>query len=533
MRKVGYVVGEAGTNQFTFVSDKESFPPRLEYLVLRVIEKREGLSEEKEILAQVVRLSNISEIFGQDLTLKEVESILNRFATTPQVLGTARVIGFLEEEEGKRNVRIPRCAPLPGQEVFLAEDDFLSQFFSHQIEAGIRIGNLIHRKGVEVLLDPNGFRRHVAIIAQTGAGKSYLSGLVLENLLALGGTILVFDPNSDYVCMRRKRGGGMTEFAKRITIYRPRGVEGRRFSDEHIGGSKEYTVRFKTLDDEEIFEILGITDKMTNIRAAIHSVRSQFGGEYLPKELKVALESMANDPNEKGEMRDAARKAARRMSDLINMGIWGFKDIEIEECLAPMRMSVVDLAGIPKRVSEFLVQRTLADLWGKASSGTLPHPVFVVLEEAHNFVPGEHVKCRSRSIINTLASEGRKFAVFLIVVTQRPHKIDDNTLSQCNSQIIMRLTNPEDMSAVSRASEAVSQDLLDDLPGLNVGEAVVVGQLTRTPVIVKVSGRVSEEGGSDINVIEELAKARRDAETDTSIEKFIKEDLEELREAEA
>jgi DNA helicase HerA-like ATPase len=89
------------------------------------------------------------------------------------------------------------------------------------------------------------------------------------------------------------------------------------------------------------------------------------------------------------------------------------------------------------------------------------------------------------------------------------------------------------MSAVSRASEAVSQDLLDDLPGLNVGEAVVVGQLTRTPVMVKVSGRISEEGGSDINVIEELAKARRDAETDTSIEKFIKEDLEELREAEA
>ena len=525
------MVGEAGTNQFTFVSDTENFPPRLEYLILKVREKREDSFSEVDVLAQVMRLTNVSEILGSDLTLQEIESIIKRFSSRPQVLGNAKVIGYLEKE-GRMVVNLPRCAPLPGQEVYLAEDDFLRSFFTYDIKSGIKVGTLINRNNVDVLLDPNGLRRHMAIIAQTGAGKSYLSGLVLENLLQLGGTIIVFDPNSDYVCMRRKSEGGKTDFAEKISVFRPKGMKGRRFSDEHIGGSREYTVRFKSLEPEEVFDIVGIPETAVNIREAIRRARSLFKEEYLPNELKEALESMANDPNEKAEMRDAARRAARRMSDIIGMGIWGFKDIELDQLVSPMHMSVIDLAGIPKKVSEFIVQRTLSDLWARASSGNLSYPVFIVFEEAHNLVPGERQKSRSRHIINTLASEGRKFKVFLIVITQRPAKIDDNTLSQCNSQIIMRLTNPEDMNAVSRASEAVSQDLLDDLPGLNVGEAVVVGQLTRVPVMVKVSGRISEEGGSDIDVSRELERARDEADTEKTIDKY-KSDLDELREAEA
>jgi DNA helicase HerA-like ATPase len=70
----------------------------------------------------------------------------------------------------------------------------------------------------------------------------------------------------------------------------------------------------------------------------------------------------------------------------------------------------------------------------------------------------------------------------------------------------MRLTNPEDMSAVRSSSEGLSEDLFSDLPGLNRGEAIVVGSLTKVPTMVKISGRKSKEGGSDIDVVRALEK---------------------------
>ncbi|MEM4762153.1 MAG: ATP-binding protein, partial [Thermofilum sp.] len=107
-----------------------------------------------------------------------------------------------------------------------------------------------------------------------------------------------------------------------------------------------------------------------------------------------------------------------------------------------------------------------------------------------------------------IASEGRKFGVFLILVTQRPSRIDADALSQCNSQIILRITNPHDQRAVAEASERLGEELMRDLPGLNVGEAIIVGELTRVPVIVKVRRRLTREGGADIDLVSELRRAR-------------------------
>jgi DNA helicase HerA-like ATPase len=155
------------------------------------------------------------------------------------------------------------------------------------------------------------------------------------------------------------------------------------------------------------------------------------------------------------------------------------------------------------------VQKTLEDIWSLAVTGGLQYPIFVVLEEAHNFAPGAQITAHSSclDIIEKIAAEGRKFGILLMVVTQRPGKISSNVLSQCNSQIIMRLTNPEDMSAVRRSSEGLGEDLFNDLPGLNKGEAVVVGELTKIPTMIKISGRVSGEGGNDIDLDDALRRA--------------------------
>ncbi len=87
----------------------------------------------------------------------------------------------------------------------------------------------------------------------------------------------------------------------------------------------------------------------------------------------------------------------------------------------------------------------------------------------------------------------------------------------------MRMTNPEDQKAVRASSERMSESLLRDLPGLNVGEAVIVGEITKAPVMVKVRQRRTKEGGADIDVIGSLKRAVEKVKEESNREASLKE----------
>ncbi len=562
MKPIGYVVGESEADRFLFVTDPLRSPPRLEYVVLEGIkEKISTTFSQVNLLAQVIKLQAASEIFDQSLNFPETETILKaEYSVTPKILATAQVLGFLDPAD---NIFLPRSAPLPGHPVQIAPDDLLERFFTRNIPEGIEIGSLLNRPQVKVRADPNGLRRHLAIIAQTGAGKSYLAGLLLENLLQMGANIIVFDPNSDYVCLRRARNGEPTPFAENVTVFRVPNIKGRRFSDEEIGGSEPYTVQFSKLDVDEICALAGISSSSSNIRQAIKLSCQELDRanvDYRPQELLSKIKELAGDSSidpyleaqtrrflqleeelvslplhEKkhrsisDDIQKGAERAIKYLENLLAFDVWGFRDVPIDRLIDPMRLSVIDLAGIERSVSEFVVDKTLREIWARATTGKLPYPVFLVLEEAHTFIPQGSRSSACAEIINRIASEGRKFKVFLIAITQRPHKIHQDTLSQCSSQIIMKLTNPEDQDAVKRAAENISASLFADLPGLNVGEAILLGTLTRIPVMIRVGSRVSREGGSDIDLREALARARREKLFDPFGQEQIKR--EEPREA--
>ena len=190
-----------------------------------------------------------------------------------------------------------------------------------------------------------------------------------------------------------------------------------------------------------------------------------------------------------------------------------------------MHVSVIDLSGLEDASMDYIASRILNDTFNKVAMGDFPYPVFVIIEEAHKFIPREGRSTFSSSIINKISAEGRKFGVFLILITQRPSKIHSDSLSQCNSQIIMKLTNPQDQRAVAESSERMSQDLLNDLPGLNPGEAIIVGDLTKAPVMVKIRQRKTREGGSDIDVVALLKQARKEVKTDKTLKEDQKRQL--------
>ena len=524
-RKAGYIVGEVDTGNFGFISDLENYPPRHEYLVIPNVKERIGVElKNVDVLAQVNRISNYSDILDNNLSLEELESIISRYTATTKVYGTAKVLGYLNE---RNEVVMPRSAATPGQEIYIAPSMMLEKFFTKSKGNGIPVGGLVTREEVVVQIDPNGFRKHVAIIAQTGAGKSYLVGLILENLLPLGATIVVLDPNSDYVMMKKTQTGQQTQIAQDLVIYRPPGIKGRRYSDEDIGGTETYTIDFSKLNDNEICEVAGISNRWVHIRGAITDALKSLEGTYGPKQLMERLNQMALIEEDK-QKRESAGRASSYIRRLMTYSVWGSQSIPIRDLIKPKHMSIIDLAGLQRHVSQYIVQKTLEDIWSLAVTGGLRYPIFVVLEEAHNFAPGSQITTQSTclDIIEKIAAEGRKFGIFQIVITQRPGKISSNVLSQCNSQIIMRLTNPEDMSAVRKSSEGLSEDLFNDLPGLNKGEAIVVGELTKIPTMVKISGRKSGEGGSDIDLDEALRLALQEYEREKMMKPEENEDRE-------
>jgi DNA helicase HerA-like ATPase len=116
-------------------------------------------------------------------------------------------------------------------------------------------------------------------------------------------------------------------------------------------------------------------------------------------------------------------------------------------------------------------------------------PFLAVVEEAHNFIPshGEgQADTPSVEVIRKLITEGRKFGTGLLLISQRPSRLDETALSQCNTFMIFRLVNPRDQSFVEKVMENLTKADSRLLPGFGPGQGIVSGQAVRFPLVIKV-----------------------------------------------
>ncbi|MGH2367440.1 MAG: helicase HerA domain-containing protein, partial [Chloroflexota bacterium] len=434
---IGIVTGRSAPQTFTFVSQEDKVPPRLEYVTIRAARERLDAGPlQVDLLAQVTNISADVYTLDESIDFDGAQTILEQAGTfPPRVRAEASVLGFLHDG----TVRQARSAVLPGTPVYAAPDDLLRRFFSRDEASSITLGTLINRRGVEVKLDPNGLSRHLAIIAQTGAGKSYLAGKILEDLLGLGATIVVLDPNSDYVQLRKTladekvpfRHATKTEHAGRIELFRVPGIQNRRYSEELVGPSHPYTIRFSDLEAEDICNVAGVPQNAERIREAVGNACARLrhrNVDFDPRDLAVELASFAGVPlddpglfaespladgagvngvaggeppdgddvdaastflgqlavtndhpappsppsggrrprgaraaaGEEDELR-AARMALRYVKKLVPYPVWGHSTIDLDQLLAPMQLTVIDLAGTEKVVMAYTAEWLLSN----------------------------------------------------------------------------------------------------------------------------------------------------------------------------
>ncbi|MES9905035.1 MAG: helicase HerA-like domain-containing protein [Sedimenticola sp.] len=173
-------------------------------------------------------------------------------------------------------------------------------------------------------------------------------------------------------------------------------------------------------------------------------------------------------------------------------------------------ITILDLSGVPSVVLEQLIGAILRILyealfWGRdRSEGGIARPLLVVMEEAHRYLSKE-AKGPSRSMVQRIVKEGRKFGVGAMIVSQRPSEVDETILSQCGTFVAMRQTNSSDRSKVQASLPDNLAGIVDSLPVLRTGEAIITGEAARLPVRCRIS--LPPEGSRPNSEDPEVAKA--------------------------
>lgn len=433
---------------------------------------------------------------------------------------TATVIGYYDEVlEGFINPHLP---PRAGRPIYLASDEILARLLTKKqsVETGsAQIGSLLSRDlgKVPIIIDVAAIAStHMAIIASTGAGKSYLAGVLVEELMSHynRAAVLVVDPHGEYDTLVDMMGNTRFQsgdYRPEVRIFRPGDVK----------------VRISALEISDLYYLLpNLSDRMMWLLGRayreVSKISRQEKGQpdrWTRGELEIYLRQLGEGRDSESE--DGSGKSADYTStaEALNWRLESvlkhslifddFKHLNLDELCRPGRCSVLQLNEVDEKEQQVMVATLLRRLL-KARTHTvkkqvsegdelyLPYPVFVLIEEAHRFAPASEDAVSTR-VLKTILSEGRKFGVAVGLISQRPGRLDADVLSQCNTQFIMRIVNPVDQARVAESVETVGRDLLRELPALTKGQVIIAGEAVNTPVLCRVRKRHTRHGGETMD----------------------------------
>ena len=436
---------------------------------------------------------------------------------------TVETIGYFSRKLG--DFVNPRIPPQPGDRVFLASSETLADVLSprHAGETGsAHVGSLLTREAGEVpvvLSIKEVVSTHLAILASTGSGKSYTAGVLVEELMMPynRAAVLIVDPHGEYDTLRSIEEDA--RFADQRDGYRP---EIKIFTHDRI------KVRFSSLTEADIKYLLpeGTSDKMLHYlsqayRKLANGPRGERGlwGYHDLRDAVTAEKYGEDDARGGGGNAGSIDALLWRLDSRFDRPDSIFSDSEhipLGDLFRPGRCTVLQLSDIEQHEQQVVVATLLrrvnkarmATVRGEAEphgDSYLPYPVFTLLEEAHRFAPAGQTVV-STNVLKQILSEGRKFGVGIGLITQRPGKLDQDVLSQCMTQVIMRIVNPIDQDTVAKSVEGAGRQLLAELPALTKGQAVISGVGVNTPVMCRVRERLTRHGGETFDAPGEWAR---------------------------
>lgn len=367
--------------------------------------------------------------------------------------------------------------------------------------AGLEIGALQHvGGGVPAVFRADGFGRHTFVCGQSGSGKTYTLGAILERLLLETDLrLVILDPNSDYVRLGELRAPeeiGIDAGAHSELAARYESAVAKLFVHGTRADQRPLRSRFGRLSLEQQALVLDLqplrdADEYNVFRRIVRSIGTT---EYTLQEVRKQAVTMFDE---------GSRRLALRIDNL------GVEDLELwapvgEPALADLvpddwRALVFDLGSLPSAEERSMMAASVVEHFWRSRHDRVP--TLLVIDEAHNVcpqVPADRFQALASADLASIAGEGRKFGLFLLLVTQRPQKVHANVLSQCDNLVLMRMNSAADIEHLSTTFSHVPRPLIGQAAAFGLGEGLAAGKIASDPMLFKTGSRYSVEGGSDV-----------------------------------
>ena len=486
---LGFVIGESKPTSVTAITSR----------ALSVGEYIKIGTDEGEILG-LVEKSSISSAaftdvrnFDEAAESTEIAELNKRDKTFIAHIG---ILGFLENLRKGKSI-IPAIPPIPGTEIIPPSKGDLEEIFSPKNKGWVKIGNLLRNKTVDAKINLDKIvSRHLGILAMTGMGKSNLVSLVTKQISKLNGTVIIFDYHNDYTNLN----------IPKINVI-------------------DAKINPRLLDADQLSDVLEIRESATVQQRVLRMAftESVKKSKEFWKKLETEISFIVDSEDKKIK---EIRSSAYRVQDIVEESQRRFEDILDPDMGDPIsfikegRANILNVSELSEKQANvalaFYLQQLLKDRkdasiakHGKSKkirNYKFNSPIFVIIEEAHVFIPKDH-DTSAKYWAAKIAREGRKFGLGLGIVSQRPRSVDLNVLSQMGSFAIMKIIQEDDQRQIASATESTSRELIAQLTSLNVGDAVLVGQWTNLPSMVHVEEVKEKVMGSDQSAVDAWAKA--------------------------
>lgn len=455
---------------------------------------------------------------GDNLLISENIAIIS-------LVGTFYLLLHGQKNQFKRAIN---TYPEINSEVFHANQNALSIIMNSLAAnassgTNLKIGCFASNKEVEAILDGNRFfQRHAAIVGSTGSGKSYTVANILEKVKDLPyGNAIVYDLHGEYNQFSyaqhikiNSEDGGMhiplwffnyeeihslfiessegTSVNQRATIIEYILAQKKKYIEENM---PEYNADMITADTPIPFSVDGLIGHL-NYK---NTEEIDTGEKYLSGERKG--EAKTKQGPSYGKLTNLINRLQTKIDDKKYSFVFDDGSYQYNSYLnefahklldnTDKKIKVIDLSEVPSDILPIIigiVTRLINDVqfWMTPGDGETRLPVTLICDEAHIYMSNDMAKMKaierkSLEVFESIAKEGRKYGLGLVIISQRPSELNTTIVSQCNNIISLKITNDRDKSAVSNMLTDSLVGLVDILPNLDIGECIVVGDAIMLP----------------------------------------------------
>ena len=380
----------------------------------------------------------------------------------------------------------------------------LAAIYTTTLKNTVSVGHLSQNADIPALISIDSLiSRHFAVLGSTGVGKSSAVSLLLRKIIRQRPDlrVLILDPHNEFASAFPEHSISidyttfdlpywlfrLDEFAEAVFRGRPTvpaEVDALRdmipIAKERFASAEAAATSSLLKKDRDYSSMTADTPAPYRIADLIKLIEERIGqldgkpDRPTMKALKQRLQALVADP------RYRFMFSAPTTLDTMRQTIGHIFRVPKND----RPICVFQLAGLPSEVVNSVASVLCRMAFDLAVSSDGRVQTLVVCEEAHRYIPADATAgfWPTRQAIARIAKEGRKYGVYLAVITQRPGELDPTILSQCSTVFAMRLGNERDQEIIRGAITGASQSTIGFLSSIANREAIAFGEAVPTPM---------------------------------------------------